>query len=111
MTCPYPIRAAYSRINVDGRSFTFLAGQPKEIDQGCVLFVTTAPEPMTLPDFWGILRDGRVLAIECKRRGWHLIPSDDRALRQLRFLNLVRDVGGRAGFARSAEEARRIIEE
>ena len=50
-----------------------------------------------------------ILAIECKRPGW-TEPTDQREREQSAFLAIVRSHGGRAGFATSANEARRIIE-
>lgn len=44
-------------------------------------------------------------AIECKDIGKHVLPGSD----QEKFLNIVRRGGGRAGVARSVEEARAIV--
>lgn len=64
---------------------------------------------MTLPDFWGLLKNGRFFALEAKRGDWKK-PRDDRERKQANFLALVRNCGGSAGFARSVDEARIIIE-
>ena len=60
--------------------------------------ILTHEKDMTLPDFWGILKDGRILAIEAKAPTWRKI-SNDRELRQEMFLMLVRNLGGVALFA------------
>lgn len=41
---------------------------------------------------------GVFIGAECKHSGWHLTPGDERAQAQLRFLELVKGVGGIAGF-------------
>lgn len=41
---------------------------------------------------------GLFTAIECKHSDWHITPGDARAQAQLRFIELVRSVGGIAGF-------------
>ena len=82
--------------------------------------ILTHGKELTLPDFWGILRADpsqpsfagvphRFLAIEAKAPGFKE-PRTDREFRQANFLALVRNCGGRAGFACSAEDAQRIIE-
>ena len=65
-------------------------------------------QPVTLPDFWGIMRDGRMLALEAKRPGWRS-PRDDRERRQWAFLQIVANCGGIAGFVTSAEEANALL--
>jgi len=65
-------------------------------------------QPVTITDFWGLLRDGRPFAIEAKREGWKE-PSTDRERRQWAFLMLVRNCGGVSGFARNVDEALAII--
>jgi hypothetical protein len=65
-------------------------------------------------DFVGWLTDGRPFAIECKRPGW--VPgkaAGDTKLReqaQQWFLLGCEACGGRAGFATSVDEAKRIVE-
>lgn len=55
-------------------------------------------------DIIGICPDGRFLAVECKN-------SSGRATEdQLRFIDAVRSKGGRAGVARCADDALRIME-
>lgn len=65
-------------------------------------------QPVTITDFWGLLRDGRPFAIEAKREGWKE-PSTDRERKQWAFLALVQNCGGCSGFARTVEEARAIL--
>src|SRR5688500_3409663 len=57
-----------------------------------------------ISDFWGILKDGRMLALEVKRTGWRK-PSDTREFEQAAFLMLVRNCGGIGAFVTSADEA------
>lgn len=66
-------------------------------------------QPMTITDFWGLLRDGRPFAIEAKAPGWKA-PKDDRERRQWAFLAMIRNCGGAAGFATSVEEAKAILD-
>lgn len=70
---------------------------------------TKRKAPMRITDYWGLLTDGRMFALECKRRTWTK-PSGDREGEQQNFLMTVRNVGGVSGFVRSAEEAKSIIE-
>jgi len=65
---------------------------------------------MRITDFWGMLTDGRMFALECKRRNWKS-PSGEREGEQQAFLMTVRDHGGVSGFVTSSEQAQRIIEE
>ncbi len=67
------------------------------------------PEKMRLTDYWFATIDARLGAIECKRENWKG-PTDDREREQAKFLEIVRAAGGIGGFARSAEEAKAIIE-
>jgi hypothetical protein len=41
---------------------------------------------------------GVFTAVECKHSDWHMTPGDKRAQAQLRFIELVRSVGGIGGF-------------
>lgn len=63
---------------------------------------------MTLTDFWGMLRDGRMFAMECKRRDWKRV-SGAREIQQQEFINVVRSAGGVGGFVTSAEDAMEIL--
>jgi hypothetical protein len=64
---------------------------------------------MRISDFWGMLTDGRMFALECKNRTWTK-PSGARELEQQAFLDAVKNAGGVSGFVTSAEQAQRIIE-
>ena len=66
------------------------------------------PEPMVVTDYWGIMRDGRLLAIECKRRSWTK-PTDERERNQAAFLNMVNDFGGIGIFATCAENVEAVF--
>lgn len=66
-------------------------------------------------DTIGVLVDGRPFALECKRPTWAGVSrgTSDVAIReqeQERFLEHVRDLGGLAGFVRSVDEARAVLE-
>lgn len=63
----------------------------------------TSPEKMRISDFWGILRDGRMFAFECKRRSWTK-PTDQREFEQLAFLTMVANSGGIGRFVTCAED-------
>ena len=65
--------------------------------------LTHSPKDITITDFWGILKDGRMLAVEAKAPTWDKIRTD-RELRQEMFLMLVRNCGGVALFATSADQ-------
>ena len=59
---------------------------------------------MTLTDFWGMLIDGRMFAIECKKRSWKKV-SGTREMQQLAFIDVVKSAGGVGGFVTCAEDA------
>lgn len=52
---------------------------------------------------------GVFTAVETKKPGWHMTPSDKRAIAQAAFHDIVRQAGGYAGFAQSVEDFMRII--
>ena len=52
---------------------------------------------------------GVFLALEVKKPGWHLTPGDQRAMAQLKFLELVRSVGGIASFVTDPAQVSGII--
>lgn len=56
---------------------------------------------------------GRMLGVftayECKPSGWTLRPSDQRGLAQQRFLAIVKESGGYAGFVSAPADIGRII--
>jgi hypothetical protein len=64
---------------------------------------------MRVTDFWGLLTDGRMFALEAKNRLWKA-PSGEREFEQQEFLTAIREAGGVAGFVTSAAQAQKIIE-
>ena len=48
-------------------------------------------------------------ALECKHSGWRLTPGDKRGQAQQRFIELVRGVGGFAGFVTDPADVARIV--
>ena len=73
--------------------------------------IVRCPEQMTIVDWWGLFKDGRLWAIETKHRRWKMPENPTiREIRQANFICMIQEMGGRAGFATSAEDARRIIE-
>ena len=70
--------------------------------------VLRKPEEVAISDYWGFLRDGTPYALECKKPAWKK-PSNEREKQQAAFLRLVECVGGKAGFVRSAEEAKALL--
>ena len=52
---------------------------------------------------------GVFTAVETKRSDWQFVHSDERAVAQMAFHDIVRRHGGFAGFARSPEEFKGII--
>ena len=52
---------------------------------------------------------GVFLAAECKRSDWHLTPGDARAQAQLRYIELVRSVGGIGGFVSDPAQVASLI--
>lgn len=67
--------------------------------------IIKSPVQMRISDFWGILRDGRPFAIECKHRKWTK-PTDQREYEQAAFLQMVRDAGGVGIFATGVEDVK-----
>lgn len=65
--------------------------------------------PMLVTPEWVGHTVGVFAAIECKESGWKLTPGDKRGQAQQRFIDLVTQAGGFAGFARSVDEARGIL--
>ncbi len=52
---------------------------------------------------------GLFTAVETKASDWKFSPTDERALAQAAFHDIVRRAGGLAGFARDVEEFRKIV--
>lgn len=67
-----------------------------------------SPEPITLPDLWGMLYTGRMYFLEVKRPGWTK-PSDDRERRQAVFLEIVRQRGAIGEFVTDAERLNALL--
>lgn len=59
---------------------------------------------MRITDFWGLLIDGRMFAIEVKRPGWKK-PTDQREREQANFIEVV----GFGGFVTCIEDVERIL--
>lgn len=72
-------------------------------------WVRRRSKKMRITDFWGLLVDGRMFAIETKKPSWTK-PTDDREREQLEFLLTVKYAGGVAGFATCVEQAQDILE-
>lgn len=53
---------------------------------------------------------GVFLAVEAKKENWVFRQSDTHAVAQSNFISAVQSFGGRAGFAQSVYDLRRIIE-
>lgn len=88
--------------------YTNAAGEKKESYTWFYKWARRRSKNMRITDYWGLLTDGRMFAIECKRPSWTK-PTDDREREQLEFILTVRYAGGLAGFARSADEAQSIL--
>lgn len=68
------------------------------------------PTPVLIrPDHVG-KRLGIFTAIEAKKTGWKLQPSDKHGAAQAHFMNTVANLGGIAGFAQSPDCIRRILQ-
>lgn len=52
---------------------------------------------------------GVFTAVECKKSDWHLTPGDARAQAQLRYIELVRSVGGIGGFVTDPAQVADLI--
>lgn len=65
--------------------------------------ILTGAKELTVVDFWGFLKDGRIIAVEAKAPGF-TAPRNDREYKQANFLALVRNCGGIGIFATSADD-------
>ena len=63
---------------------------------------------ITITDYWGLLRSGKLFALECKRPSWKA-PRETRELNQQAFIHMIEAIGGVGGFVRSADEASAIL--
>lgn len=52
---------------------------------------------------------GVYAALECKKSDWHLTPGDQRGQAQLRYMNLVRSVGGIGAFITDPAQVRELV--
>jgi hypothetical protein len=57
-----------------------------------------------VPDIIGILKNGRILAIEVELPGWEGNSNSKHYREQVEFLKKINNAGGLAFFARSVEE-------
>ncbi len=62
-----------------------------------------------LPSANAWVKLGVFTALEIKAPGWHQTPGDKRAEAQAKFHDIVRDVGGFAGFVTDVRDIQRII--
>jgi len=53
---------------------------------------------------------GVFTALECKPSGWHQVPSDKRAVAQAKFITIIKNVGGFAGFVTDPNDIYGIIQ-
>lgn len=56
---------------------------------------------------WHII--GVLTALEFKHEGWHLTPGDKRGQAQKRFIDIVLNAGGYAGFVSSIADLHRVL--
>ena len=52
---------------------------------------------------------GLFLAVECKKSDWYMTPSDTRAQAQLRFIELIKSVGGIGGFVTDPAQVHELV--
>lgn len=52
---------------------------------------------------------GLFLAVECKKSDWYMTPSDTRAQAQLRFIELIKSVGGIGGFVTDPAQIKSLL--
>ena len=67
-----------------------------------------SPCAMKMPDFIGMMTDGRPLALEAKRGNWKQ-PSDERERKQAAYLYCIRNIGGIGEFVTSADQAANFL--
>ena len=93
------------RQNSGGASYEQASGKYAPI----FFYKILTSQPITITDFWGILRDGRPFALEAKRPSWNRVHGE-REMRQSLFISLIINAGGVGGFVRSADEANALLE-
>lgn len=71
--------------------------------------VVRAPAKVRVVDFTGILRDGRPLAIECKRLNWTYTGRGPREVEQKAYLDMVLAAGGVAAFVTAGEQVLALL--
>lgn len=67
-----------------------------------------SPVPCRMPDIFGMLMDGRTLALEIKAPGF-VKPRDQREREQWAFLYLIRNMGGVGEFITDAAQVAAIL--
>lgn len=72
--------------------------------------IVRSREKMRIPDFIGILTDGRPFAIDPKRRDWKLNLKDIKEAEQWAYILMVIKAGGVGGFVTSGQQAQAILE-
>ena len=92
------------RQNSGGASYEHSSGRHAPI----YFYKILTGQPVTIPDFFGLLRDGRPFTLEGKRRDWRG-PRDEREKRQALFISLIQNIGGVGAFVKSAEEANEAL--
>lgn len=102
----HPATALVVRQNSGGASYEHSSGRYAPI-MFYTLWKPTNKE-VTISDVWGILKDGRPYAFECKAPGWTK-PRDDREYRQAAFLMLIRNLGGIGEFITSADQVQALL--
>lgn len=88
---------------------TWLPGKDGK-DQPVFFYRLLRNEDMVISDYWAILKDGRMLACECKRRDWKF-TNTDRERRQLNFIDMVVRSGGLGLFVTDARQITAKLEE
>lgn len=65
-------------------------------------------DDMTISDYLCLKKNGQLIALECKWRGWNYTGTP-REKEQDAFIQAVRATGGRGGFVTCAEQALEIL--
>jgi hypothetical protein len=117
------IRTEIARLNIDlwrnnsgacedktGRVIRYgLCNDSKDVNANLKSSDLIGIRPMVVTSEWVGHTVGVFAAIECKESGWKLRPGDARGQAQQRFISLVQNNGGFAGFATNVDEARMIL--
>ena len=102
----HPKTALVVRQNSGAASYEHSSGKYKPLSF-YTLWKPTNKE-VTVVDVWGLLKDGRPYAFECKAPGFKE-PRDDREFRQAAFLMLIRNLGGIGAFVTDAEQVNALL--